>query len=173
MNISETIRSAINRKKVVILGVLDIKSAFPSVPHNGLFKVCEAYGFSDSAVGLIKAIYSNIQQKIKVGNQESDFIAINNGVLQGSNFGQTFFFSLYFNDTLNVFDHMTGHLFADDCQALIEVDFNQINNGIDKVNSDLEKLNDFVKRRGMKLNGSKSKIMIIGSKYHTSRINDV
>ena len=66
---------------------------------------------------------------------------------------------------------MTGHLFADDCQAHLEVDFNQINNGIDKVNLDLVKLNDFIKRRGMKLNGSKSKIMIIGSKYHAGRLN--
>lgn len=58
--------------------------------------------------------------------------------------------SLYFNDTLNIFDYMTGHLFTDDCEALLEVDFDQINDGIDWVNSDFEKLNDFVKRRGIK-----------------------
>lgn len=170
LNISESIRSSLNRKKVVIFVSLDIKSAFPSVPHDALLKVCESYGFSNGAVRLIKSIYSNIQQKVKVGNQESNFISINNGVLQGSNFGQTFF-SLYFNDMLNVLENMTGHLFADDCQALLEVDLNQINNGIDKVNSDLAKLNDFIKRRGMKLNGSKSKVMIIGTKHQTSRLN--
>jgi hypothetical protein len=140
------------------------------VPHDALLKVCESYGFSNRAVELIKSIYSNIQQKVKVGDHESNFVPINNGVLQGSNFGQTFF-SLYFNDTLNVLENMTGHLFADDCQAHLEVDFNQINDGINKVNSDLAKLNDFIKRRGMKLNGSKSKVMIIGSKYHTGRLN--
>lgn len=90
--------------------------------------------------------------------------------VQGSNFGQTFF-SLYFNEILSVFEHMTGHLFADDCQVVIEVDFDKIDEGIDKVNSDLCKVNNFIKNRGMKLNSSKSKVMIIGSKYHTSRIN--
>jgi len=133
-------------------------------------KVCESYGFTENARELIKAIFSNIRQKVKVGDHESEFVSINNGVLQGSNFGQTFF-SLYFNDTLNILEHMTGHLFADDCQALLEVDFKNINDGIVKVNSDLAKLNDFIKRRGMKLNGSKSKVMIIGSKYHTGRLN--
>jgi hypothetical protein len=170
LNISESIRSALNRKKIVIFVSLDIKSAFPSVPHDALLKVCKSYGFNDNALKLVNSIYSNIKQKVVVGDSESDFISIQNGVLQGSNFGQTFF-SIYFNDTLNVPEHLTGHLFADDCQALLEVDFDQINSGIDKVNSDLEKLNDFISRRGMKLNGSKSKVMIIGSKHHTSRLN--
>ena len=170
LNISESIRSAINRKKVVIAVFLDIKSAFPSVPHDALLKVCEAHGFSVNALNLVKSIYSNIKQKVKVGNHESDFIDIQNGVLQGSNFGQTFF-SLYFNDTLNVPDHIMCHLFVDDCQAILETDFNQINEAIDKVNSDLSKLNDFITSRGMKFNGLKSKVMIIGSKHHTSRLN--
>ena len=91
LNISESIRSSLNRKKMVIFVSLDIKSAFPSVPHNALLKVCESYGFSENARELIKSIFSNIRQKVKVGDQESDFISINNGVLQGSNFGQTFF----------------------------------------------------------------------------------
>jgi hypothetical protein len=155
---------------MVIFVSLDIKSAFPSVPHDALFKVCESYGFSNNAVNLVKAIYSNIKQKVKVDNQESDFTSIENGVLQGSNFGQTFF-SLYFNDTLKVFDHMTGHLFADDCQALLEVEHGKINDGIALVNSDLAKLKDFISRRGMKLNEKKSNVMIIGSKHQTSRLN--
>lgn len=62
---------------------------------------------------------------------------------------------------------MTGHLFANDCQARLEVDFYQLNNGIDEVNSDLAKLNDFIKRRGMKLNALKSKVKFTGSKFHT------
>lgn len=66
---------------------------------------------------------------------------------------------------------MTGHLFADDCQALLEVDSDKINDGVELVNSDLAKLNDFINRRGMKLNQSKSKVMIIGSKHQTSRLN--
>ena len=47
---------------------------------------------------------------------------------------------------------MTGHLFADDFQAHLEVDFDKINEGISKVNSNLNKINDFVSRRGMALN---------------------
>lgn len=39
------------------------------------------------------------------------------------------------------------------------------------MNSDLAKLKDFISRRGMKLNESKSKVMIIGSKHNTNRLN--
>lgn len=128
LNISESIKSAIYRKKVVIYVALDIKSAFPSVPHSALLKVCESYGFDINALKLIESIYSNISQRVKVGSSESDSIAIDNGILQGTNFGQLFF-SIYFNDTLTVPEHMTGHLFADDFQAHLEIDLDQINDG--------------------------------------------
>lgn len=66
---------------------------------------------------------------------------------------------------------MNGHLFADDCQALLEINHDKINDGIALVNSDLAKLNDFISRRGMNLNKKKSQVMMIGSKHQTSRLN--
>lgn len=113
LNISESIKSAIYRKN----------------PHSALLKVCESYGFDINALKLIESIYSNISQRVKVGSSESDSIAIDNGILQGTNFGQSFF-SIYFNDTLTVPEHMTGHLFADDFQAHLEIDLDQINDGM-------------------------------------------
>lgn len=47
-------------------------------------------------------------------------------------------------------DHAAGHLFADDCQALLEVDFDQIISRIDKVNPYLAIVIDFITRRTMK-----------------------
>lgn len=170
LNISEKIRKSISNKKVVIYISLDIKSAFPSVPHDALLKICEQSGFSDSAVALIKNIYNNITQKVKVGKQYSDIASINNGVLQGRNFDQTFFL-LYFNDILNTTEHLNGFLFADDYQAIIEVDLKNINDGINLVNSDLMRINNWLITRGLKLNTSKSKVMIIGTRAQTNKIN--
>lgn len=170
LKISENIRKSINERKSVIYLSLDIKSAFPSVPHDALFTVCEQAGFSDSAIKLVKGVFNNIHQKVKVGNKFSNTININNGVLQGRNFDQTFFL-LYFNDILNITEHLNGFLFADDYQAILPVDFKNINNGINLVNADLVRINEWLNNRGLKLNTSKSKVMIIGTKAQTDKIN--
>ena len=80
---------------------------------------------------------------------------------------------LYLDFRWSVFENtsMKGHLFADDCKAHFEVDFDSINDGMDKINSGLSKLNDFIKRRGMIINCLKSKVMTIGSKRQTGRLN--
>jgi hypothetical protein len=170
LKISESIRSSLSKKKLVFFVSLDIKSAFPSVPHDALFKTCQLFGFSDSAVSLIKGLYGNINQKVKVSNEFSETININNGVLQGRNFDQTLF-SLYFNDILSVTKYLTGFLFADDYQAIYEFEESDIENAIHLVNLDLSVINDWNRNRGLKLNTAKSKVMIIGTKNQTNKLD--
>lgn len=42
--------------KFILLLVIFVSFAFPSVPHDALLWVCESYGFSNNAVELIKSI---------------------------------------------------------------------------------------------------------------------
>lgn len=113
LNVSEGIRSSLNKNKIVLYLSLDIKSVYPSVPHDAFFKVCELNGFDENSLKLIKSIFSNISQKVKVGASESNSVNINCGFLQGSNDGQTGF-SMVINEALNVFEYLIGDLFADD-----------------------------------------------------------
>jgi hypothetical protein len=170
LKISELIRHSLNKKKLVIFVSLDIKSAFPSVPHNALFKKCELLGFDISAVNLIKNLFKNINQKVKVSDKFSENIDINNGVLQGRNFDQTLF-SLYFNDILSITQYLTGFLFADDYQAIFEFEENDLENAIRLVNHDLSIISDWNENHGLMLNTAKSKVMIIGSKNQTKKID--
>lgn len=170
LRISENIRKSISKKKVVIYVSLDIKSAFPSVPHDALIEVCKSVGFDDNATKFLKALLSNISQRVKVGDETSDPILITNGILQGTNVAQTLF-SIYINDIISVCEHINGFLFADDFQAILEADNSNLDYFINLVNSDLQRINTFVSNRGLKLNISKSKGMIIGSKCNIRKIN--
>lgn len=149
---------------------MDIRSAFPSVPHDALFKTCENYGFDTASVGLIKSIYSNISQRVFLKNKESRDIDINNGIMQGTNFAQTFFI-MYINELLNASDRLKSYLFADDFQAYIEINSDEINAGIDTVNQEQNKINDLITRHELKLNVEKSGAMIIGTKNRINKID--
>lgn len=170
LRISEEIRRSLSKGKLIVYISLDIKSAFPSVSHEALFKVCENYGFSQSIIDLLRAMYSSISQKVKIGNESSDFITINNGILQGSNCSQTLF-SIFINDILNVPQDLSSYLFADDFQGFLEIDCGDINAGIRRINADLERINNWIERHGLKLNISKSRVMFIGSERRTKQIN--
>lgn len=56
LRISEDIRRSVSKKKIVIYVSLDTKSAFLSVPHDALIKVCKGYGFSESVIEPLNAI---------------------------------------------------------------------------------------------------------------------
>lgn len=53
-----------NINKLIIYISLDMKNAFPSVPHDALLKVFASYGLSESAVELIACTLTNFHTQI-------------------------------------------------------------------------------------------------------------
>lgn len=168
--ITEDIRKFIRNRKVVVYISLDIKSAFPSVPHDALIEVCRSFGFDNKAIELLCAFLSNISQRVKIGDETSDPILIVNGILQGTNVAQTLFL-IYINCIIKICEFIKGFLFVDDFQAYLEADIDDLDNIINLVNSDLQRINTWITNRGLQLNISKSKCMIIGSKCNIAKIN--
>lgn len=170
LKISEEIRKAMSMDKVVISLFVDVKSAFPSVPHDGFIEECKAYGFDVKSCGLVRAMFRGITQQIMVGEEVSDVIDILNGILQGYNIGQTFF-SMFINGILKVLEHLMGSLFADDLQGILAVSLRELERGISLVSSDAERINKFLVSRGLQMNYKKSDVMIIGSEANISKID--
>lgn len=127
------IRSSIIRKKLVILVRIQRSSAFVPLchkPHSP--KVCESWSFSrkKNAINLIPSIYSHIQPNANVANDESHLMSINKMKFYSRpNVCLTSF------QWIIMSGHSTGHLFTDNCQALLEIEFRKIDGGIYLVNS--------------------------------------
>jgi hypothetical protein len=125
-------KEEIDKGKVVIGLFLDLKRAFESIDHNLLLE--------------------NRMQRTCFNRKHSQFRSINLGVPQGSVLGPLMFI-IYMNDIGSAIKECDNYLFADD--TLLSVLRTR------RLNRDLENLSKWLKFNKLKLNGSKTKFIIM------------
>ena len=75
---------------------VDLKKAFDTIWHNGLFLQLLQYGIGGKIYDLIKSKYSDNQCCVKIGNNRTEFFKQGKGVHQGCNLSPTLF-NIYIN----------------------------------------------------------------------------
>ena len=70
-------------KKKLFACFLDLKKAFDSVWHKGLFHKILENAISDNILNLIKDIYNKTKCAVKVGDYRTNFFNFTKGVRQG------------------------------------------------------------------------------------------
>jgi hypothetical protein len=71
--------------KFIAAIVMDLSKAFDCLPHNLLMLKLEAYGLSENSLKLLKSYLENRRQRIKIGNNYSEWDPLIIAVPQGSN----------------------------------------------------------------------------------------
>jgi hypothetical protein len=160
IEVSDSIRSAMDKRMATILILFDLSKAFDCVHHPLLLKKMHLMGFSEKTLLWFQSYLSSRRQCIKTDNNTSFWKSVERGVPQGSILGPLLF-SLYINDINKVFNHCSFHLFADDLQVYIHFPPNRISNAVDRMNRDISVLNDFVHDHALSLNISKTKTILI------------
>ena len=137
---------------------IDLKNAYDKVIHEKLFKKLEKQGISKDIIGTIKLLYS--KAKLKVSN-DSNYINVNNGVLQGSLISPILF-NLYINDLIIELDNSAFEVlaYADDLCVICEN-----RNELIRVIKNIDK---WCNNNGISVNKKKSGIMIIKGKKEFS-----
>ena len=140
---------------------LDFAKAFDTVNHQILLKKLEYYGIRGTALKWFTSYLSNRMQCTEIGDTQSKLDYIKCGVPQGSILGPLLFL-LYINDIVLSSEVFKFNLFADDT-SLFYSNNNQAE-AIETINTELEKIAQWLAANKLSLNVGKSKLLIFNKK---------
>ena len=172
LKITDDILDSIDDSDVTLLIFLDFSKAFDTVNHKILIEKLKILGFQNDTCGWINSYLSNRYQKVVVGDDESDWIHIQNGVPQGSILGPLLFTILVSDMRCHIWDG-TYHQYADDTDLLFETSVDNVNETIAKANNVLDKVNTYCNDNFLMLNAGKTKFMFIGSKPSLKKLDSI
>lgn len=136
---------------------LDLKKAFDTIDHDILLGKLEHYGIRDIPLTWFKSYLKNRFQRVFVNDELSDIKQAICGVPQGSILGPLLFL-IYINDLANSSDLLIFRLFADDTNIFMSD--TKISRLQTNMNTELKKVNEWLKCNFLSLNVSKTKFLI-------------
>ena len=154
----------IDTKRVVLALFIDFKKAFDLINPKLLFLKLFHYGFSNSALNLIKNYFENRKQTVKIHSTLSDEEDNDYGCPQGSVLGPLLFI-IYINDLCIAFvtyEKLSSELFADDTTAYVSKI--TLEEAISEFKKGFEEIEEWVNYNQMIINWSKTKFMILTNK---------
>ena len=157
ISLVEKLYSALDEGNIAVTCFLDLKKAFDTVDHSFLISKLYKLGIRGPILKWFKSYLSNRQQFVQIHKTKSDIKPVVCGIPQGSILGPLLFI-LYINDLAEVSDTLHTILFADDTTVTIEGK-NEAEL-INILNTELQKLNCWLKANKLTINVSKSHFMV-------------
>ena len=157
INITETIREALDKGKLACGVFVDFQKAFDTVNHTILLSKLHHYGIRGLAHNWFRSYLNNREQFVSVLGYDSNKMTMKHGVPQGSVLGPLLFL-IYINDLHNAINSSTTFHFADDTNLLI-IDDNP-HTIQSKLNRDLNNLYKWLLANKISLNATKTELVI-------------
>ena len=159
--------NALDKGQEAVVVSLDISRAFDSVWHSGLLSKLMSAGIGSYLYRWIHDFLRDRSIKVVVNGSSSSAASVNAGVPQGSILGPTLFL-IFINDLNNVVKSNVC-MFADDTTIFQTVpNVSARCSVIEKLNKDLENLEDWSQKWLMKFNAKKTQFMIVSRKADKS-----
>lgn len=145
--------------KIIGIVFLDLKRAFEVVDRKILIKKLQWYGINGVVLSWFKSYLENRSQRVKFNGLLSSSINVDLGVPQGSVLGPLLFL-IYINDIVKIASNNCEiRLFADD--ALIYTAGNSSTEINERLNKQMEKIDEWIKINKLYINVEKTKVMLV------------
>ena len=135
---------------------LDLSKAFDTLNFDILLNKLKYYGVRGTTLALIKSYLTNRYQYVQFENSDSELLEIVTGIPQGP-----LFFSVFINDFVNSSNKFQFLMYADDTTIYFSLDEFPRENREIAVNSELEKVNTWLKLNKLFINVNKTKCMFL------------
>ena len=143
-----------------LLVLLDVSAAFDTVDHQLLLNDFCNSGVRDVALDLLKSYISEREQRVVVGETQSEPTFLHCGVPQWAVLG-SLLFTVYTSSFVNVLvaHGVDYHFYADDSQLYIQID--NIPDAKERLTLLMSDIKIWMARRRLKLNEGKTEIIIV------------
>lgn len=155
---------------IVLAVFLDLKRAFEKIDRKRMIAKLSKFGFLRRVINWFEGYLNGRSQQTRVNGYTSDQISNDLGVPQGSVLG-AILFVLYINDMPHQLLNAFINLFADD--TLIYLHGKNIDVVRDEMNKELERICQWLKLNKLKINISKTKVMVLGKTSMKSALNSI
>ena len=166
--ISNIIYKQLDVSDPIAITFLDLAKAFDTVDHQILLDKLYNYGIRGSAYNLIKRYLSNTKQRVKIGNDFSQYKTVYIGVPQGTILGPLLFI-IYINDILTSMPEDTILSYADDTAIIIiGKSWQEVEN---KMNDYLQQIANWLALNKLSLDTDNTIYMEFGNNYKSTPKN--
>ena len=136
-----------------------MSKAFDTLSHNLLLSKLQGLGFGSGSLSWIRSYPTDRTQQVKMNDILSDKCIVEAGVPQGSILGPVLFIA-FTTDFNQHFEDCKITAYADDTQLLVEG--KSVDELKQKIESTLEKAQSWFSTNSLKINPTKSEIMVFG-----------
>lgn len=158
LEITDTLKSNIDKRLITCGLFLDFSKAFDTVDHEILLMKLNKYGIRGIPHSWFTSYLTNRKQYVKIKEVESDLQTIKCGVPQGSTLGPLLFL-LYINDMANSSKKLSFRIFADDTNIFCSA--NEANDLENTINTELKLVLQYCAVNKLSVNMKKTHYMII------------